>query len=121
MCEYLSPSNPEAKCPLKQGGDGGDGGSGGGGDGGDGGSGGGDGGDGGSGGDGGDGGSGGGDGGPVTISDPTKEFEDIWKKPSHDVNEPSRTLYQVDRSLDYIEKKLTEIHAIFKAKGLISS
>jgi hypothetical protein len=29
-------------------------------------------------------------------------------------------MYQVDRSLDYIEKKLAEIHAIFKAKGMIN-
>lgn len=116
MCDNLSPQNPEAMCPLKTsgGGGGGDGGSGGGGDGGDGGSGGG--GDGGSGGGGGD-----GDNNPVTIDDPREKFDEIWEKPHYDVNEPSRTMYQVDRSLDYVEKKLTEMHAIFKAKGLIST
>jgi len=29
-------------------------------------------------------------------------------------------MYQVDRSLDYIEQKLAEMHAIFKAKGMIA-
>merc|ERR1711953_641007 len=99
MCEGLNPSDPEAKCPQATGGNiGGDGGN-----------------------NGGDGGNNGGNGGnPVTISDPTKKFDDIWKKQHYDENEPSRTLYQVDRSLDYIEEKLIEIHAIFKAKGLVN-
>jgi len=33
----------------------------------------------------------------------------------------SRTNYQVDRSLDYIEEKLTHIHAVFVAHGLIQN
>merc|ERR1712110_1048782 len=53
------------------------------------------------------------------ISDPAFEFQSIWKKLHYSNDEPSRTMYQVDRSLDYIEKKLTEIHAIFEAKKLI--
>lgn len=57
--------------------------------------------------------------GPVGITDPEEEFKDIWDKKHYDEEEKSRTLYQVDRSLDYIEKKLAEMHAVFLHKGLI--
>merc|ERR1711920_744695 len=37
------------------------------------------------------------------VSDPTVEFKEIWDRPHFNDNEPSRTMFQVDRSLDYIE------------------
>jgi hypothetical protein len=56
---------------------------------------------------------------PIVVSDPAIEFQSIWANPHYDESEPSRTMFQVDRSLDYIERKLTEIHAIFEAKQFI--
>merc|ERR1712184_24594 len=46
---------------------------------------------------------------PVTISDPTVEFEKIRAVPHHSSQDSSHTQYQVDKSLDYIEKNLAEI------------
>jgi hypothetical protein len=43
---------------------------------------------------------------PIRMTDPTAEFEAIWAKRNHDDSKPSKTLYQVDRSLDLIQEKL---------------
>jgi len=40
---------------------------------------------------------------PFVVSDPAVEFQAIWDNPHFDESKPSRTMYQVDRSLDYIE------------------
>jgi len=71
-----------------------------------------------SGGSGGDGSGGdGGSGGNVVtdVTDPTEAFNAIWAREHYSNDEKSRTHYQVDRSLDYIEQKLAEMHAVFVA------
>lgn len=49
-----------------------------------------------------------------TIMDPEEAFAEIQKKPHHSEDEKSRTTYQVDRSLDYIQDKLVQMHTILK-------
>jgi len=57
----------------------------------------------------------------VNVTDPEEAFEEIWEKPHYSPNEPSRTMYQVDQTLTYIEEKLIKMHAAFVAKGLITT
>lgn len=49
-----------------------------------------------------------------------KMFEEIWNDMHYnDPDDLSRTLYQVDQSLDYIEKILTQFHDVMEANDLI--
>lgn len=43
---------------------------------------------------------------PIRMTDPTAEFAEIMANRNHDDAKPSKTLYQVDRSLDLIQEKL---------------
>jgi len=40
------------------------------------------------------------------MTDPTAEFAEIWANRNHNDAKPSKTVYQVDRSLDLIQEKL---------------
>jgi len=53
------------------------------------------------------------------ISNPEVEFKKIASNPNFDDKKPSRTLYQVDQALTYIQKNLIEIHGVFAAQGYI--
>lgn len=53
------------------------------------------------------------------ITDPAEEFEQIWNNKHYSEDKKSRTNFQIDRSLDYVEKKLTEMHAVLARGGLL--
>jgi len=53
------------------------------------------------------------------MTDPTAEFEAIWAKPNHDNAKPSKTLYQVDRSLDLIQEKLVQMYTVLYNNGYV--
>jgi len=39
---------------------------------------------------------------PIEMSDPSDAFAEIWNRRNYDESKPSRTMYQVDQSLDLI-------------------
>merc|ERR1712117_817697 len=39
---------------------------------------------------------------PIEMSDPTDAFAEIWNRRNYDETKPSRTMYQVDQSLNLI-------------------
>jgi len=47
------------------------------------------------------------------------ELDDIRNKPNYSDDEKSRTLYQVDREMDFLEKKLRETFQILIDNNLI--
>lgn len=66
--------------------------------------------------------------GPTPPSPPTPgpdpwdtwaELDDIRNKPNYSEDERSRTLYQVDREMDFLEKKLREMTQILIDNNLI--
>ena len=48
---------------------------------------------------------------PPTLTDPAAAFAEIWARRNYDDTKPSRTMYQVDQSLNLIEQKLMEMYS----------
>ena len=44
------------------------------------------------------------------MTDPAAAFAEIWARRNFDDTKPSRTMYQVDQSLNLIEQKLLEMY-----------
>lgn len=68
---------------------------------------------------GGDSGNNGGNSDPIAVSDPAEKFNEIRADPNYSDTEKSRTLYQVDKTLDYIETNLNEIFAVLKSNNFL--
>ena len=47
---------------------------------------------------------------PPSMTDPAAAFAEIWARRNFDDTKPSRTMYQVDQSLNLIEQKLLEMY-----------
>lgn len=68
-----------------------------------------------------DGSSGGGSNAGDILADLLAGLADVKNHRDYSQDEKSRTTYQVDASLDYIEKKFIEFHSILMSEGLIKA
>lgn len=56
---------------------------------------------------------------PIEMSDPSDAFAEIWNRRNYNESKPSRSMYQVDQSLDLIQRKLIEMYTVLHESQLI--
>lgn len=56
---------------------------------------------------------------PIDMDDPEDAFAQIWERRNFNDQKPSRSMYQVDQSLNLIQKKLIEMYTVLHENQIV--